>query len=64
MNAYVEKGVNKESASFLAMAAMLVAAIMAKLRPTFEAGAPEGFEDAEGFHFGSASIEDQARNLV
>jgi hypothetical protein len=57
MNTCIENGVNKESLSFMAMAVLIIAAIAAKLRPSVEAQAPEGYEDASGFHFGSSRTE-------
>jgi hypothetical protein len=49
--------VNKASVSFLALAALVIAAIAAKIRATAEAQVPEGYEDATGFHFGSPNNE-------
>jgi hypothetical protein len=49
----MDNTVNKASVSLLAMATLLIAAIAAKIRATAEAQAPEGYEDASGFHFGS-----------
>jgi len=40
------------------MAALIMAAIAAKLRASIEAQAPEGYEDATGFHFGPVNFED------
>lgn len=54
----MDNSVNKASVSLLAMAALLIAAIAAKVRATMEAQAPEGYEDATGFHFGSPNFED------
>jgi hypothetical protein len=54
----MDNSVNKASVSLLAMTALVLAAIVAKLRSTAEAQAPEGYEDATGFHFGSPTIED------
>jgi hypothetical protein len=53
MIAGMDNSVNKASVSLLAMATLLIAAIAAKIRATAEAQAPEGYEDASGFHFGS-----------
>jgi hypothetical protein len=50
--------VNKTSVSLLAMASLAIAAIAAKIRATAEAAAPEGYEDATGFHFGAPHFED------
>ena len=58
MNTYINNGVNKESASLLAMAALIIAAMAAWIRPTVEAEAPEGYEDASGFHLGPPSMRD------
>jgi hypothetical protein len=44
---------NKVSFSLLAILTVAAAAIMAKVRATFNAQAPEGFEDEAGFHYGS-----------
>jgi hypothetical protein len=54
----MDNSVNKASISLLAMAALLIAAIAAKVRASIEAQAPEGYEDATGFHFGSPNFED------
>jgi hypothetical protein len=57
MNAVMDNTVNKASISLLALATLVVAAIAAKIRATAEAQAPEGYEDATGFHFGSPTNE-------
>jgi hypothetical protein len=49
----VDNSINKTSVSLLAMAALVIAAIAAKIRASVEAQAPEGYEDESGFHFGS-----------
>jgi hypothetical protein len=54
----MDNPMNKASVSLLAMAALVIAAIAAKIRATVEAQAPEGYEDATGFHFGSTDSED------
>jgi hypothetical protein len=54
----MDNTVNKASVSLLAMATLVIAAIAAKVRATAEAQAPEGYEDASGFHFGSPRHED------
>jgi hypothetical protein len=54
----MDNSVNKASVSLLALAALLLAAIAAKVRASIEAQAPEGYEDATGFHFGSPNFED------
>jgi hypothetical protein len=53
MKAGMDNTMNKTSFSLLAMTALVIAAILAKIRATFEAQAPEGYEDATGFHFGT-----------
>jgi hypothetical protein len=58
MNSCINNGVNKESASLLAMAALFITAIIAKLRLTVETQVPEGYEDTFGFHFGPPQIKD------
>jgi hypothetical protein len=57
MKAVMDNSVNKASVSLLAMATLVIAAIAAKIRATAEAQAPEGYEDATGFHFGSPKNE-------
>jgi hypothetical protein len=57
MNAGMDNSINKASVSLLAMATLVIAAIAAKIRATAEAQAPEGYEDATGFHFGSKNHE-------
>jgi hypothetical protein len=57
MNTFIGNGVNKGTVSLFAMAAMVIAAFTAKFRPALEAEAPEGYEDASGFHLGSPSIK-------
>ena len=54
----MDNDINKTSVSLLAMATLVIAAIAAKIRATAEAQAPEGYEDATGFHFGSPSVKD------
>jgi hypothetical protein len=54
----MDHSINKASVSLLAMASLVIAAIAAKIRATIEAQAPEGYEDASGFHFGSQSFEE------
>jgi hypothetical protein len=59
MHTGMDNSMNKEaSVSLLAMATLVIAAIAAKLRATAEAQAPEGYEDATGFHFGSPDYKD------
>ena len=48
--------INKESLSLLALMTLVFAAIMAKVRATVAAQAPEGYEDENGFHFGSPNL--------
>jgi hypothetical protein len=54
----MDNSVNKASISLLAMATLVIAAIVAKIRATAEAQAPEGYEDATGFHFGHPTFEE------
>jgi|HubBroStandDraft_1064217.scaffolds.fasta_scaffold1102478_1 hypothetical protein len=58
MDIGMDNSVNKASISLLAMATLVIAAIYAKIRATAEAQAPEGYEDATGFHFGSPNFEE------
>jgi hypothetical protein len=58
MNAGMDNSVNKASVSLLAMTTLIIAAIAAKIRASAEAQAPEGYEDATGFHFGTPNAED------
>jgi hypothetical protein len=53
----MDNSVNKASVSLLAMATLIIAAVAAKIRATAEAQVPEGYEDANGFHFGSKNNE-------
>jgi hypothetical protein len=53
----MDNNVNKASVSMLAMAALVIAAIAAKVRATVESQAPVGYEDETGFHFGGPSGE-------
>ena len=39
------------------MTTLVIAAIAAKIRATAETQAPEGYEDATGFHFGAPKSE-------
>jgi hypothetical protein len=57
MNAGMDNTVNKASISLLAMTTLVIAAIAAKIRATAETQAPEGYEDATGFHFGAPKSE-------
>jgi hypothetical protein len=52
----MDNSVNKESASLLAIAALIIAAVAAKVRATIEAQAPVGYEDEAGFHFGNSTL--------
>jgi hypothetical protein len=54
----MDNHMNKASVSLLAMATLVIAAIAAKIRATAEAQAPEGYEDATGFHFGHPNFEE------
>jgi len=49
----MDNNMNKASFSLLAIAALVIAAIAAKIRATAEGQAPVGYEDATGFHFGT-----------
>jgi hypothetical protein len=53
----MDNNVNKASVSLLAMAALVIAAIAAKVRATVESQAPVGYEDETGFHIGTPSGE-------
>jgi hypothetical protein len=57
MKTVMDNNINKASISLLAMATLVIAAIAAKIRATAEAQAPEGYEDATGFHFGSPTLD-------
>jgi hypothetical protein len=57
MNTSMDNNINKASFSLLAIATLVIAAIAAKIRATAEAQAPEGYEDATGFHFGHPSFD-------
>jgi hypothetical protein len=48
----MDNNLNKATFSFLAVATLIIAAIMAKVRATVESQVPEGYEDEAGFHFG------------
>jgi len=39
--------------SLMTIATLVIAAISAKVRATFDAQVPEGYEDESGFHFGT-----------
>jgi hypothetical protein len=54
----MDNSINKTSLSLLAMATLVIAAVGAKIRATIEAQAPEGYQDATGFHFGSPDSKD------
>jgi hypothetical protein len=53
MKVVMDNNINKASVSLLAMAALVIAAVAAKVRATVEAQAPVGYEDESGFHFGN-----------
>jgi hypothetical protein len=53
MKLVMDNNINKASVSLLAMAALVIAAIAAKVRATVESQAPVGYEDEAGFHFGN-----------
>jgi hypothetical protein len=56
MKIVMDNNINKASVSLLAIAALVIGAIAAKVRATIEAQAPEGYEDDGGFHFGSPHL--------
>jgi hypothetical protein len=58
MSIGMDNNMNKASFSLLAMATLVIAAIAAKIRATAAAQAPEGYEDATGFHFGHPGFEE------
>jgi hypothetical protein len=58
MTSCMDNSINKTSFSLLAMATLVIAAIAAKVRASAEAQAPEGYEDATGFHFGPPSFDE------
>jgi hypothetical protein len=53
----MDNNINKASVSLLALAALVVAAVAAKVRATVESQAPVGYEDEAGFHFGNPAGE-------
>jgi hypothetical protein len=55
MKIVMDNNINKASVSLLALAALVIAAIAAKVRATVESQAPVGYEDETGFHFGTPS---------
>jgi hypothetical protein len=57
MKTVMDNNFNKASVSLLAMAALVIAAIAAKVRATVDAQAPVGYEDETGFHFGTGAGE-------
>jgi len=59
-NMNMQEGIvmSKASVSLLAMVALVFAAIAEKIRATVQAQAPEGYQDASGFHFGSKGAKD------
>jgi hypothetical protein len=52
----MDNNLNKATFSLLAIATVVFAAIMAKVRSTVNAQTPEGYEDEAGFHFGSPDV--------
>jgi hypothetical protein len=56
VNSLMDNSINKTSVSLLAMAALVIAALAAKVRASVDAQAPEGYEDESGFHFGSPPL--------
>jgi hypothetical protein len=57
MNTFIDHGVNKGTVSLIAMVALVMAAFAAKFRRALESEAPEGYEDASGFHLGSSNFK-------
>jgi hypothetical protein len=57
MKFVMDNNINKASVSLLAMAALVIAALAAKVRATVESQAPVGYEDETGFHFGAPGGE-------
>jgi hypothetical protein len=53
MNNGMDNNINKASFPLLAVAAIIIAAIGTKIRAYIEAKAPQGYEDAAGFHLGT-----------
>ena len=53
----MDNSMNKSSFPLFAMAMVAIAAIAAKICAKLEAEAPEGYEDATGFHFGSLNFK-------
>ena len=53
----MDNNINKATFSILAVFTLVAAAIMHKIRTTVEAQAPEGYEDENGFHFGSPDLK-------
>jgi hypothetical protein len=49
--------INKASVPFLALVAVVLAAIAAKVRAAINAQVPEGYEDETGFHFGTPDLK-------
>jgi hypothetical protein len=56
MDTGMDNNVNKATVSLLAMSTFVIAAVAAKIRAAALAQAPEGYEDATGFHFGAPTI--------
>jgi hypothetical protein len=56
-NAGMETNMNKASISLLTMATLVIAAIAAKILAAAKAEAPEGYEDATGFHLGHRKLD-------
>jgi hypothetical protein len=54
----MDNTVNKASVSLLAIAGLVIAALSAKLRATAKTEAPEGYQDATGFHFGQPDFKE------
>jgi len=45
------------------MLALFIAGIAGNFRPAIEAEAPEGYEDASGFHFGSLYVNGESSSF-
>jgi hypothetical protein len=60
MDTHIDHSIKKPASSLLALASLLlvISASVAKLRAAAEAQAPEGYEDATGFHFGPPHSDD------
>ena len=57
MKNVMDNNINKASVPLMAMAALMIAAIAAKIRASIEAKVPQGYEDETGFHLGSRNLK-------